>query len=119
MNISHFNVLIDFIKTNLDFKGVSTDLMRQYVDDAMSKTIKNFDDVNIFDVTCLFHSYRENDHHILVYGDAHQMLISKETSLIMRNAIASRSPTCDCGAKHTSFPSQHYNWCSLKKGLTA
>lgn len=22
---------------------------------------------------------------------------------------------CDCGAKHTSFPNQHYNWCVTKR----
>jgi hypothetical protein len=23
--------------------------------------------------------------------------------------------SCDCGAKHTSFPNHHYNWCGAKK----
>lgn len=40
-------------------------------------------------------------------------LTSKNNTVDSSRGVASK--LCDCGAIHTSFPNNHYNWCSVRR----
>ena len=44
--------------------------------------------------------------------DQYKILIEQICTPI--KSVVTTLRTCDCGAKHTSFPNHHYHWCGSK-----
>lgn len=45
--------------------------------------------------------------HLSKYVDPKRMVPIQSTT------VTNHKPECDCGAKHTSFPNDHFGWCKL------
>jgi hypothetical protein len=102
---------IDKIKTKCSFRGARHDLEDMAKNDPFRTSLSAGLSADM--VESLLDDYYENDTHIYAYGQFFQVLIPKNMEGHVLFGV--KKNACDCGAKHTSFPSHHYNWCSLKK----